>query len=198
MIRQASTEIDWVYLEKGKEYKLTGCPAGGGDSKYYIHLITKSGYSAHDTGSGGTVTITSDGDYISQLYVQVERNVDSSGLVFTPTLRPTTPAEDIGYVPYWVRGSALYNPTLYESKPTIRVYGNGTVTINGNTITIASGQSYIDIDSEAQDCYTGNTNKNDKVSFSEHKFPTLKPGVNSISYTGSVTSVEITPRWWIL
>ena len=198
MIRQASTEIDWVYLEKGKEYKLTGCPAGGGDSKYYTHLTTKRGYSAHDTGSGGTVTITSGGDYISQLYVQVERNVDSSGLVFTPTLRPTTPAEDIGYVPYWVRGSALYNPTPYESKPTIRVYGSGTVTINSNTITIDSGQTYVDIDSEMQDCYTGSTNKNDKVSFSTHKFPTLKPGVNAISYTGSVTSVEITPMWWIL
>ena len=210
MIRESSTEIDRVYLEKGKEYKLTGCPANGGDSKYYICLLPKYGGSVYDMGNGVTFTAsTQESNFISSLYTQVERNIDSSGLVFTPALRQTAPAEDIGYVPYWVRGSALYNPTQFEAKPFIKVGNNstvihnGTLTINGKTITITNpGCEYLYIDSEMQECYTDQTippmSLNDKVVFEGNKFPVLNPGVNSIAFSGDVTYVEITPRWWIV
>lgn len=93
---------------------------------------------------------------------------------------------------------SITNPTLFNSKPIIRVNGYGTLTINGDQITIASGQSYVDINSEIQDCYYGTVNANSKVTFQSNEFPTLRPGVNNISRSGNITSVVITPNWYIL
>lgn len=93
-------------------------------------------------------------------------------------------------------GGNITNPTLFDSKPLIRVTGYGTLTIGSDVITIASGQSYVDIDSETQDCYTGTENKNSKVTFQSNNFPVLPPGDTGITWTGSITRVTITPRWW--
>lgn len=92
----------------------------------------------------------------------------------------------------------ITNPTLFASKPLIRVTGTGTVGISGNTITITSGYTYVDIDSEIQDCYCGTQNANSLVTFSNRKFPELQPGSNGISLGTGVTSVQITPRWFRL
>lgn len=92
----------------------------------------------------------------------------------------------------------ITNPTLYESRPLIKVTGYGTLTIGGENITIASGQTYVTIDSELMDCYMGTTNKNDKVTFAAGKFPTLKAGSTGISRSGNITKIEITPRWYRL
>lgn len=94
--------------------------------------------------------------------------------------------------------ASMNNPTIFESKPLIRAYGSpGTIDINGTTITIAAtGGTYTDIDCDMMDCFEGSTNLNDKVSFSGYDFPVLSPGENSVTPGGSITSVEITPRWW--
>lgn len=90
----------------------------------------------------------------------------------------------------------IANPTEFDAKPLIRVYGYGTLTVGADTITIAQAYSYVDIDSEVMDCYYGATNANGIVTFSTNDFPVLKPGHTSISFTGHISSVEITPRWW--
>lgn len=90
----------------------------------------------------------------------------------------------------------LINPTTFASKPLIRVYGSGVLTVGGDTITIASGYTYVDINSEVMDCYYGTTNANNKVTFSIGNFPELKPGHTGISFTGNITKVEVTPYWW--
>ncbi len=91
----------------------------------------------------------------------------------------------------------IANPTLYESKPLIRVYGVGKVEIGAETITVAKGAtSYIDIDCDIQDCYEGSTNRNSLVTLTD--FPTLKSGDNGIKLGTGITKVEITPRWWML
>lgn len=91
---------------------------------------------------------------------------------------------------------SIYNPTLFPSKPLVRVYGNGTVTMGGTTITISGvSSSYVDIDCEVMEAYTGATNQNSHVRFSTNDFPTLAPGTNSISKSGP-SSVVITPRWY--
>lgn len=195
MIRQTDKKVVW--LKQGVQYKFTGCPQGGGDSTYYMRIVTKSGYSYYDYGDGVTFTPTAD-TYITQCYIQIQKNVSAEGLVFEPELRYGEPAEPIPYIPYWVRGINLYNPTIFDAKPLIKVTGYGTLTINDDDIDIASGQTHVYIDSEAQDCYTEGVNKNDKVTFESHKFPVLKPGVNYIAYSGSITKVEISPRWCIL
>ena len=90
----------------------------------------------------------------------------------------------------------ISNPTLFASRPLIRVYGYGTLTVNSDNITVTSGNTYVDIDSDIMDCYTGLSNANGKVTFANNDFPVLVPGSNSISFSGNITKVVITPRWW--
>lgn len=100
---------------------------------------------------------------------------------------------------YTSSSGTITNPTLLPSKPLIRVYGYGTLTIGSDVITIAStGNSYVDIDSEIMDCFYGTTNVNNKVTFQSNDFPELKPGSTGIARSGNITKVEITPRWYIV
>ena len=90
----------------------------------------------------------------------------------------------------------ISNPTKFDALPLIKVTGYGTLTINTDVITIASGYTYVNIDSETMDCSYGTVNANNKVSFSTNDFPKLKSGSNTITIAGSITKVEITPRWY--
>ena len=89
----------------------------------------------------------------------------------------------------------ITNPESYDSQPYIKITGSGsvTLTINSKAYLINSISSYIELDSELMSAYKGSTLCNDKIGFTE--FPVLKPGSNSVSWTGSVTKVEIVPRW---
>lgn len=92
--------------------------------------------------------------------------------------------------------SSLRNPTLFPSKPIIRVWGNGSLQINSVTVTVAnSPYEYVDIDCELMDCYYGSNNANSYVSFSTTDYVTLQSGVNSFVISG-FTKVEIKPRWY--
>lgn len=88
----------------------------------------------------------------------------------------------------------LRNPTMYNSAPLLRVYGNGNVTINQTTITLASVDEYVDIDCDLQEAYKGSVNCNSKLTLTSGSFPELIPGINEISLTAS--KIDITPRWW--
>lgn len=94
----------------------------------------------------------------------------------------------------------LANPTPFDSQPLIRVYGTGSVEINGITITVSAvGTSYTDIDCELMDCYEGSVNRNAYVSFSTYDFPVLVPGVTDVNVIdNTITAVEIKPRWWVV
>jgi phage-related protein len=90
----------------------------------------------------------------------------------------------------------IYNPTLFESKPLIRVYGSGSFGIGSMTVTVeAHNHTYITVDCEMMDCYFGAVNCNNLVGFSGNDFPTLGPGINNISFDG-ITKLEIVPKWW--
>jgi len=89
----------------------------------------------------------------------------------------------------------IYNRTLYASKPLIRAYGTGTLTIAGTSVQITSANSYTDIDCDAQEAYKGNANCNGNIILTNGKFPEIPPGLISISLSG-LTKIEITPRWW--
>ncbi len=94
----------------------------------------------------------------------------------------------------------MVNPTPFDSQPLIRIYGTGSVEINGITITVSAvGTSYTDIDCELMDCYEGSTNRNAYVSFSTYDFPVLVPGVTDVNVIdNTITAVEIKPRWWVV
>ena len=93
---------------------------------------------------------------------------------------------------------ALYNGEAYASKPYIKVTGSGdiTLTINGTDYELEDVDAYIELDSELMNAYKGAINQNSKMTSVD--FPKLVPGLNSISWTGTVTSVSIVPRWCCL
>lgn len=92
---------------------------------------------------------------------------------------------------------SITNPTLFPSQPLFRVYGEGTLGIGSQQITITQADVYTDIDCEMMDAFKGTANKNPYIQLTDYNFPVLEPGVNNISLDG-ITKVEITPRWWIV
>lgn len=92
----------------------------------------------------------------------------------------------------------LYNRTEFEAKPLLRVYGSGagTVSIGYETISITAINEFVDIDCEIMDAFKGATNCNRDVSFTDDII--LGAGENNIAFTGNITKVVITPRWWII
>ena len=109
----------------------------------------------------------------------------------------------------------IVNETQFVAKPFVRIYGYGNLTFyyeDGTRITIGiarnyntdSGNEYIDIDCETMDCFVGDANYSNYVSFTAgaSQFgvdaPTLKPGTTTVRVLSGnhITRVQITPRWW--
>jgi phage-related protein len=84
----------------------------------------------------------------------------------------------------------------YYAEPKIKVYGDGTgyLTTNGDTFTLYVAK-YIVLDSERLIAY--NENNDVAVSATVGSFPMLQVGTNSISWSGGITSLEVTKneRW---
>ena len=97
----------------------------------------------------------------------------------------------------------MQNPTQYASRPLIRINGSGsgTLTIAGTktySVSITGISSYMYLDCDEQNAYkTAGTNLNNKVTITNGvDFPRLNAGANTITWTGGITSVVITPRWF--
>ena len=88
------------------------------------------------------------------------------------------------------------NPTAFESKPIIRIYGTGTVGVGSVSITFDGSTEYVDLDCDVQDAYYGVSNKNSSITLSPNRFPTLSAGETGITLGTGITKVEITPRWF--
>lgn len=97
-------------------------------------------------------------------------------------------------------GTVVYNGEAYASKPYIKVTGSGniTLTVAGENYYLSGVDGYIEIDSETMNAYKGSANLNSSLTGAS--FPLLQPGANTISWSGSgtVTKVEIIPRWCTL
>ena len=97
-------------------------------------------------------------------------------------------------------GQTLLNPLDHVALPWLEITGNGSegrVTVNGVDFavgTVANKTLYCDC--ENWDAYlTGGTNASARVGGT---WPSLQPGENTISWSGGVTGVKLTPRWWTL
>ena len=99
-------------------------------------------------------------------------------------------------------GEVLLNPYPFTSKPILRIEGSGkgTLTIQSegsNAIwNFTSIDGYVEADSEQMNFYKDAEPKNDTVS--GDGFPLLYPGENTVSFSGSITAVTVTPRWCCL
>lgn len=96
---------------------------------------------------------------------------------------------------------SIKNPTTETAKPII-IFKGGTGTarfqIGDYVVSVSDLKNNLILDSEIQDAYWGTTNRNADVTLSSLGFPAIVPGENKISFSGSITSVEVTPRWWIV
>jgi phage-related protein len=91
----------------------------------------------------------------------------------------------------------IFNPGTANSEPIVKVYGSGniTLTINGININLYNVVDYVTIDTFLQDAYKDTVLKNNDMA---GDFPELIPGSNIITWTGSVSKIEITPNWrWL-
>lgn len=97
------------------------------------------------------------------------------------------------------KSTTIYNSGNHSSKPNIKVYGSGNITLSfNNTNVVLKGVSnFIEIDSKQGNCYVTDSNgvitdTNDKM---YSPFPKLETGKTNISWTGTVNKIEIIPRW---
>lgn len=99
----------------------------------------------------------------------------------------------------FLENGVISNPTLFESKPLIRVWGTGVLGIGSESIQITAADEYTDIDCDAEEAYKDSyvNNCNGNIRLSGLNFPTLGKGDTGISLDG-ITRVEIIPRWWTL
>lgn len=92
----------------------------------------------------------------------------------------------------------ITNPTLFEAKPIIRIFGDGTVGIGAVNVTFDGSDEYVDLDCELQDAYYESANRNNAISLDPNRFPVLSAGSTGIVFGSGITQVDITPRWFDL
>ena len=92
-------------------------------------------------------------------------------------------------------GQVLRNPSPFTAKPLIVITGSGAGTISDgeNTLTLTNCDN-LTIDCDIMQIYQGTTNRNNVGSGA---FLELKEE-SEITWTGGITAVSLTPRWWTL
>ena len=105
--------------------------------------------------------------------------------------------ENVPEITVTTSGTFVTNPGSIYSEPVITVYGSGEITLMvGMTIVeLEDISGSIVIDSVLQEAYQGTALMNDHMN---GEFPVLKPGMNAISWTGTVTKVVVKPNWRFL
>lgn len=103
----------------------------------------------------------------------------------------------------FVKNGMVENPTYFESRPLIRVYGSGTLNVANGIFTVKPhNHDYVDIDCETWSAFNDVENLNGYVTVSnngkQHVFPGLNPGENVIELGSGITKVELTPRWFMM
>ena len=95
-------------------------------------------------------------------------------------------------------GGVLANPTKYMAKPLIHITGSGsgTLTIGNTTMSFTGIVDYLNIDCEKQDVYRLPTENRNSLMTGE--FPMLPAGNSTVTFTGGISTVTITPRYYTI
>ena len=102
--------------------------------------------------------------------------------------------KDVAPITLTQSGSFISNPGSVFAEPVITVCGTGAITLMvGMSITELEGISgNITLNTPLMEAYSEATSMNSAMS---GDFPVLLPGLNAVSWTGSVTKIEIKPNW---
>lgn len=94
------------------------------------------------------------------------------------------------------QGGVLVNPSIYPAEPLIVVMGSGsgTLTINGTGLSLSDCNG-VTLDCREEECFRGVSNLNTGVSGT---YPKLAAGENRIQWSGGISGVTVTPRWYVL
>lgn len=92
---------------------------------------------------------------------------------------------------------SIRNPSFQKSKPLITVHGNGAgvLQIGSNEINITEIGNSVTVDSNTWRAFNGTTARDSTI---KGDYPILLGGINTITFSGGITSVDIIPRWWKL
>lgn len=93
----------------------------------------------------------------------------------------------------------IYNPTLFDAQPLMRVYGYGDIYIGSQYVYVSVSETiypYVDIDFAVGEAFYGSLNLNEFIAVSDNDFPVIHPGSTTITLDGNIPKVEIIPRWW--
>ena len=93
------------------------------------------------------------------------------------------------------KSASTENPYPFGSRPLyeITMAGTGTLVVNGREWTITDYTGTLYCDTEAMERYDASQLRNNIVS--GDGWPVFEAGENSVSYTGDITKVMVTPRW---
>lgn len=85
------------------------------------------------------------------------------------------------------------NQGTVNALPLIKITGSGIVVLNigGRSVTYNFDTPYVFIDSESQRAYHLTAEKTNRMT---GNFPYLSPGVNAVTWSGTITELVITPR----
>ena len=127
--------------------------------------------------------------------IDFERNIlQNRGFIAVFDCQPFGYLIDNSMITITSNNKSFNGKGTHWSEPIIKVYGSGTInlTINDNQITLKDVVEYITVDSSKKRTYKDlNILHNKKIGHS----PRLSYGKNTISWTGTVTKIEIIPNW---
>jgi predicted phage tail component-like protein len=99
------------------------------------------------------------------------------------------------------QNATLVNPGTVSAFPTVKVNGTGagSVTVNGKIVSFSSIDQHVILNSEIQETYKDvGTELINKNATKTGDYPVLLQGENVISFSGEITSLEVTPNWrWL-
>lgn len=104
-----------------------------------------------------------------------------------------------GDFPLRLSGGRSVTNQWMPALPIIKITGtgDGQLVVGGSRVDITDMTGSITLDCDVQNAYDGTLNLNNNITITGG-WPVLATGQTAISFSGGITAVEITPRWWTI
>lgn len=104
-----------------------------------------------------------------------------------------------GEFPFSVQSGQTISNQWMPALPLIQISGtgDGQLIVGNSQVDITDMTGSIMLDCDVQNAYSGTLNLNNNITVTGG-WPVLETGQTAISFSGGITAVEITPRWWTL